>query len=157
MIPDKRNTNGRPQRPYVVARVRRRVGVALLLLALARVLLPSCERSREPAREPPPPQPLARFPPELGAFRLAPAQHDGARLALGICVLVLARLRGAALAALDGSDACEAGADGLPPAFCFAVELGDAAVPFIDEHGAWDEVAASHAASDSDSEAAYQE
>ena len=43
---------------------------------------------------------------------------------------LLACLRGdaAALAALDGSDACEAGADGLPPAFCFAVELGDAAV-----------------------------
>ena len=44
--------------------------------------------------------------------------------------VLLACLRGdaAALAALDGSDACEAGADGLPPAFCFAVELGDAAV-----------------------------
>ena len=38
--------------------------------------------------------------------------------------VLLACLRGdaAALAALDGSDACEAGADGLPPAFCFAVE-----------------------------------
>ena len=44
--------------------------------------------------------------------------------------VLLACLRGdaAALAALNGSDACEAGADGLPPAFCFAVELGDAAV-----------------------------
>ena len=43
---------------------------------------------------------------------------------------LLACLRGdaASLAALDGSDACEASADGLPPAFCFAVELGDAAV-----------------------------
>ena len=44
--------------------------------------------------------------------------------------VLLACLRGdaAALAALDGSDACEARADGLPPAFCFAAELGDAAV-----------------------------
>ena len=48
----------------------------------------------------------------------------------GLPPLVVACLRGdvAALAALDGSHACEAGADGLPPAFCFAVELGDAAV-----------------------------
>eukprot|EP00964_Phaeocystis_antarctica_P133502 scaffold97706_cov54-Phaeocystis_antarctica.AAC.1 len=44
--------------------------------------------------------------------------------------VLLACLRGdaAALAALDGSNACEARADGLPPAFCFAAELGDAAV-----------------------------
>ena len=48
----------------------------------------------------------------------------------GLPPLVVACLRvdAAALAALDGSDACEASADGLPPAFCFAVELGDAAV-----------------------------
>eukprot|EP00966_Prymnesium_polylepis_P060940 1413227-Prymnesium_polylepis.2 len=44
--------------------------------------------------------------------------------------LVAACLRGdtAALAELDCSKACEARADGLPPAFCFAVELGDAGV-----------------------------
>ena len=59
------------------------------------------------------------------------AAGDGEEAGLPAHVKVLlACLRGdaAALAALDGSDACEAGADGLPPAFCFAVELGDAAV-----------------------------
>ena len=59
------------------------------------------------------------------------AAGDGEEASLPAHIKVLlACLRGdaAALAALDGSDACEAGADGLPPAFCFAVELGDAAV-----------------------------
>ena len=58
------------------------------------------------------------------------AAGDGEEASLPAHVKVLlACLRGdaAALAALDGSDACEARADGLPPAFCFAVELGDAA------------------------------
>ena len=59
------------------------------------------------------------------------AAGDGEEASLPAQIKVLlACLRGdaAALAALDCSDACEARADGLPPAFCFAAELGDAAV-----------------------------
>ena len=59
------------------------------------------------------------------------AAGDGEEASLPAQIkILLACLRGdaAALAALDCSDACEARADGLPPAFCFAAELGDAAV-----------------------------
>ena len=123
--PNARNNNG--DSPLVVAR---RGDNAQLLAALvaagadvtalyaplvAKCMLGDAHAARTLLLEAPTPEPPG-------------AARDGEEG--GLPPLVVACLRGdaAALAALDGSDACEARADGLPPAFCFAVELGDAAV-----------------------------